>query len=169
MIETEIHITGDEKILDYCQKNNIKCLTIENLTPGHTVLSKEYITSINKRFENVRDAEYYLTGVEYDMELCGIDVIRGKIEVPYTKSIDPIYLECHYSGRITPVKDNLCHPVSRKIPDNQPYMKTVRCYDSNKFEEFVNDWQNVADIEACVYDSSPVLHDKKWLDAWQAK
>jgi hypothetical protein len=103
------------------------------------------------------------------MELCGVKVIREKIEVPYTKSIDPIYLECHYSGRITPVKDNLYHPVSRKIPDNQPYMKTVRCYDSTKFEEFVNDWQDVADIEACVYDSSPVLHDKNWLDAWQTK
>ncbi len=167
MLDTEIHITGDEKLLDYCQRFNIKCLTIENLGPGSQVLSREYITSINKKFEFIMDARYYLVGVCRDMELYGIKVARVKIETPFypeTSYANAIYLECHYSGFC--VNHNFYHPQSRKIPDNQPYMKTARCYDKSKFEEFVTAWKGVADIEACVFDSSPVLHDKKWFDAW---
>lgn len=167
MIDTEIHITGDEKLLDYCQRFNIKCLTIENLGPGSQVLSREYITSINKKFEEAQDAYWYMIGLCEDMKRKAVKTIRGKIETPFypeTSYTDAIYLECHYSGFC--VNHSFYHPQSRKIPDTQPYMKTVRCYDKSKFEEFVTVWKGVAEIEACVFDSSPILHDKKWFDAW---
>lgn len=168
MLDTEIHITGDEKLLDYCQRFNIKCLTIENLGPGSQVLSREYITSINKKFEESQDAYWYMIGLCEDMKRKTIKTIRGKVEVDYAAiaNLPILYLECHFNCGQLGDSDNLYLPLSRKVPQDSPYMKTARCYKAKNFAKFIETYRDIDNIEACVFDSSPVLHDKKWFDAW---
>lgn len=153
----EIHITGDERIVQAANQRDIKNITIHLLKPNKEVLRTEFMTSFIVKKENYQECKEYV--VELARELSQhSDIIRVKIESPiydeYVK--DSLYIESHFEA-----KDDR-FPMSRNIR-KETILATDRAYDN--YDEFIKNNKG-RDLELCLYDTF-VQEDADWFSLYE--
>lgn len=154
----EIHITGDESIMQRGLQLGLKTIAVELLRPDRTVLRTEYMTSHVQKFENYEACKAEVDKWVGQLKDMGTDIIRVKIESPYYAHyvLESLYMESHFK-----TEDNK-YPLSRNVKKDY-CLGTARVYNNDYYSEFMTKWD---EIELCLYDSD-YLEDADWLDLWE--
>lgn len=165
----EIHITGDEKIIEAAKSLDIKTIVIDLVKPDRSYFRTEYMTSHAQAFDNYEECKAWVDDVVNQLTAAGVKIVRVKIEAPFYKHyIDQsIYFEVHYDAR------NNDYPMSRN-QGKETFLCTAREYDRTKYESL---WQKHGGIfllkppagwvmELCLYDSN-VEEDKDWFALYE--
>lgn len=165
----EIHITGDEKILNIGNELGLKTITIDLLKPNRSYHRTEYMTSQVHHAENYFECKAYVDDIVDKLVDKGVEIKRVKIECPYYKHYDyqSLYLELHYRAGCN------TYPLSHtRGKDEDTYLCTVRTYDKGEYTTLLwNHTRGVVSkrdlvIELCLYDTD-VNEDKDWFDLYE--
>jgi len=154
----EIHITGDESILNNAERLGLRTIVVELLTPDVTVLRNEFMTSHVAKFVNYEACKIWVDDIVLQLKDAGTNIIRVKIESPYYEHYveQSCYIESHFKTE-NPDK----YPISRNVRKSY-YLGTDRVYNQDCYSEFRKKWD---EVELCLYDSD-YLEDADWLDLW---
>lgn len=152
----EIHITGDESILNKALALGLKTISVELLRPDKSVIRTEHMTSAIKKFQNYSYCKEYVDGVVDELNRDGVKIIRVKIESPFYRHYkdQSLYMEAHF------VTSNSKYALSRNIRKTE-FLGTEREYLHDCYEAFV-ERHSGKDIEICLHDTN-VNEDKDWL------
>lgn len=163
----EIHITGNEKIIDAAKPLNLKTITLDLLKPDKSWLRTEYMTSQEHRCDSYDACKKYVDEVVEKLVNAGVEIHRVKIECPlYAKYREQsLYCEIHYRS------DWNKFPLSKNRGKDYCLL-TAREYDKAKYDKLWIDhisckWREPPDCvtELCLYDSN-VNEDKDWFDLY---
>lgn len=156
----EIHITGkDETILNYLNDKQLKGISIDLLTPDHTLLRTEHMSSLQQKFESYELCKNWVDELVSDMVSNNIEIVRIKIECPFYEEYasESVYVESHW--RVP--NDTTCgYPVSRNQGSNK-CLATNRTYDKNTYSQFIEQ-EKGRQVELCMYDSF-IEEDYDWF------
>ncbi len=165
----EIHITGDEKILDAAQDLGLRTITLDLVKPDWSYYRTEYMTSQAHHAPNYEECKKYVDGIVDKLKESGVDIKRVKIECPYLQQYKDrsIYFEVHYKAR------DSRYPLSRNKGKDY-HLCTDREYDRVKYDSL---WQRHSGIfgftppdgfimELCLHDTN-VNEDKDWFDLYE--
>lgn len=158
----EIHITGDESILQAAPQLGLKTISIDLLKPDFSVLRAEHMTScIQHHFDYDSCLKSVLNSVEL-LKSQGVKVQRVKIECPFYEHYkdQACYIESHFNT------EQNYYPISRNRKKST-LLGTVRTYDKDEFDPFFSEWKHVT-VELCLYDDF-VEEDSDWLGLWSHK
>lgn len=152
----EVHITGDESILNHAE---VKTISIDLLRPDKSILRTEHMTSHVCKFENFNKCKSYVDQVTKKLLDSGTNIVRVKVECPYYKHYvdQSLYIESHF------VDNGFKYP-SSKNKNKHSILATKREYDHSKYEAFTKKSKNEI-IELCLYDTN-VQEDKDWFDLY---
>jgi hypothetical protein len=163
----EIHITGDEAIIDASKPLGIKTIVIDLVKPDKSYFRTEYMTSHTRISYDYEDCKQWVDDLVAKLTTAGVKIVRVKIECPlYPQYRDKsLYFEVHYEGERA--------PMSRNHGKNF-YLCTAREYDRSKYDAL---WQKHGGIflftppphwtmELCLYDTN-VEEDKDWFDLYE--
>jgi hypothetical protein len=155
----EIHITGDESIMEVGPQLGMKTIAIDLLKPNKELLRTEYMTSDVKKLSNFALCKSHVFWVVEQFESFGVKIHRVKIECPFYDHYlhSGRYIESHF-----PTTD-IVYPISRN-QKKTTISATAREYDQTQFTAFAKKWVDVT-VEICLYDSN-VEGDKDWFDLW---
>lgn len=164
----EVHITGDDKIIEAAKPLAVKTIVIDLVKPDRSYFRTEYMTSHACHFENYEECKIYVDDLVNQLTVAGVEIARVKIECPfYPKYKDKsIYFEVHYDAR------NNDYPMSRN-KGKDSFLCTAREYDKNKYDSL---WQKHGGMappsnwvmELCLYDTN-VEEDKDWFDLYEQR
>ena len=156
MIPFEVHITGDQNIL---QVPNLKTIAINLLKPDQSFLRTEYMTSQVLYASNFDHICRQVTNICLELEKLTL-IQRIKIECPFYQQFaeQALYIESHF---LTEQGD---FPISRN-QNKTVLLGTDREYNSAKFDDFRRKWSGKT-IELCVLDTYPE-EDADWFEFWQ--
>lgn len=162
----EVHITGDENIIEAARQLNLKTIEIDLVKPDKSYFRTEYMTSQVCRHENYHDCKEYVDGAVIELIKMGIDVKRVKIECPYYPEYKDrsLYFEIHYET------DGNLYPLSKNKRKNT-YLCTAREYDKNKYDDLIKKHYNKDKtppewtMELCLYDTD-ILEDVDWFNLY---
>lgn len=165
----EIHITGDEKIIEVGNKLNVKTIVLDLVKPDKSYLRTEYMTSCVHHCENYNECKKFVDNLVNQLVDEGVQIARVKIECPFYPQYkdQSLYFEVHYQARC-----NL-YPLSQNCGKDY-YLCTAREYDKDKYDSL---WQKHGGIfllgppphwtmELCLYDTN-VKEDKDWFDLYE--
>lgn len=166
----EIHITGDEKIIETAKELGIKTIVIELVKHDRSYLRTEHMTSHVYRCNNYDECKAWVDNLVNQLVAKGVQIARVKIECPfYPKYKDQsIYFEVHYDAV------NQFHwryPLSRN-QGKTVYLCTAREYDKAKYHDLADKHcglcvnQAGMVMELCLYDTN-VEEDKDWFDLYE--
>jgi hypothetical protein len=149
----EIHITGEEAILEAANKLGVKNITIDLLAPDRKHHRTEYMTSDVKRFANYDSCKEY---VDKLVKQLGVHIIRVKIESPYYAHYkdQSCYIESHFDT------ENNEYPISRN-QNKTTCLSTDRCYEKDSYDAFREKYEGKV-VELCLFDSY-VEEDFDWF------
>jgi hypothetical protein len=153
----EIHITGDESVIENAKKLDMSHISIDLLKPDKSVLRREHMTSHVRSFKDYEDCKAYVDEKVEAFKTLGTEIYRVKIETLYYEEfVDrSCYIESHF---IDVDKGN--YPISRNARKTE-ILGTDREYDKAKYEEFRLKHKG-REVELCVYDTF-VDEDKDWF------
>jgi hypothetical protein len=154
----EVHITGDERIIEACKKFDIKTISVDLLRPDGSKLRTEHMTSTVVRFTDYSECIQNVLELRDKIQRwCGVH--RVKVECPvYDHYLDrSLYIESHFD-----TTDNL-FPISRNAK-KATWMGTDRTYDHAEYDEFRERWKGET-IELALFDSN-LEEDWDWLELW---
>lgn len=157
----EIHITGDESILEKANSLNLKTISINLLKPNKEVLRTEHMTSIIAKFENKDVCLGYVKDIANELANMGVKIIRVKVETPYYEHYvkDSLYMESHF------VDDSMKLPTSQNVKKTK-LLATDRTYDQNNYKKFKNLYtKDGYELELCIFDSY-VEEDVDWFNLY---
>jgi hypothetical protein len=158
----EVHITGNESILNSAKSLGVKTISVDLLHPDGSRLRTEHMTSQIYRFANYQDCKKYVD--ELVGQLVGVEIHRVKIESPcYEHYMDEsLYVESHF-----PATD-WSYPVSRNVR-KEDRLATDREYKEGAEPGYYGFRERHAgrDLELCLYDSNP-QEDLDWLQLYSA-
>lgn len=158
----EVHITGDESIIENAVKlGNLKTITVDLLRPDRSVLRTEYMTALVTKCDQYQTCHDQTMKLVEDFKNLGTKIIRVKIECPpyqhYFNS--SLYMESHFK-----MIDDLTFipffPTSRNQKKNK-LLGTDRTYDKADYKRFSDTHQD-NELELCLYDSF-IDEDLDWL------
>lgn len=155
----EVHITGDESIIQVAQTLGLKTISIDLLKPDKSRLRTEYMTSQVFRFGSYNECKFYIDCRVKELEKHGVQIIRVKIEspdYPHYRS-QSCYMESHFNDR------DGTFPMSRNLRKTS-VLATSREYDKNKYDEFHELYKDV-ELELCLFDSF-VGEDADWFSLY---
>lgn len=152
----EVHITGEEAILEEFKFLGIKTLEVELLDREERVVGKEYMCSLVLKAENLPECKQMVATILTQIKS---EVFRIKIETPFYLDylLDAVYVEVHFP------KVDTVHPFVRNVSSNK-FVSTKREYNVHKFLQLRNEFINYpkAEFELCLYDSN-VNFDNHWI------
>lgn len=153
----EIHITGEQSILEELDNLNIKNITIELLKPNDEVLRTEYMSSFIHHAVDYDECFCYVNALLMNLKS---KIIRVKIESPaYPEYLgQALYVESHF------IPTDKKYPISKNVR-SQKLMATAREYNKTKFTDFINKWKDIADVEICLFDDF-VREDFDWFELY---
>lgn len=156
----EIHITGDESILENGKKLSLKTISVDLLDPNKNVIRTEHMTSQVLKFENFKDCKSSVENMVLKLKQLNTKIIRVKIESCYYEHYVDIskYIESHF------ITENCQYPISRNVRKTE-ILGTDREYNKSNYDKFVQKW-NKEIVELCLYDSF-IEEDSDWLGLWQ--
>lgn len=160
----EIHITGNEKIIEVAGQLGIKTIVIDLVKPDKSYFRTEYMTSHTYKCENYDECKKYVDDLVAKLTDCGI--IRVKIECPLYPQYknQSLYFEVHYEA-----KTNLFPMSQNKGKDY--YLCTAREYNKNRYDVLWRKhgagWTHPPHwvMELCLYDTN-VEEDKDWFNLY---
>lgn len=156
----EIHITGDESIIEVSKTLDLKTIEVWLLHPNKSRFRKECMTSIVKKFENYDSCKEWVDGLELQLRHKGVSIFRVKIESPYYNHYEAqsCYIESHFdaSSSLFPISQN-----ARKTT----FLATDRRYCHDLYQDFLNQYKNTV-VELCLYDSD-VEEDRDWFNLYR--
>ncbi len=158
----EIHITGDESIIEKAKSLNLKTITINLLNPDKSVLRTEYMTSIRVKFDNYEICRNYVKDISNELRNMGVNIIREKIETPYYEHYknQSLYMESHF------VNDEMKLPTSRNVR-KKDLLATDRTYNLNEYDNFKKQYSKEGvELELCLFDTF-VEEDLDWFVKYQ--
>lgn len=160
----EIHITGDEKIIEVAKKLDVKTIVIDLVKPDRSYFRTEYMTSHTRMSHDYDDCKQWVNDLVKQLTTAGVNIVRVKIECPfYPKYRDrSIYFEVHYDA-----VSNV-YPMSRN-KGKDSFLCTAREYDKDKYDDLA--WRHSGvtrdcTMELCLYDTN-VEEDKDWFDLYE--
>lgn len=156
----EIHVTGDESIIENANKLGWKTIEIDLLKPDGSVLRREYMTSEIRKYKSLTNAFDDLILLTSNLHIMGTTVIRSKIEAPPYPYLSPLafYLESHFETNSNE------YPISRNSKKTK-ILATDREYNPDNFNAFIEKYKG-RELEICLYDSD-VNEDKDWFNLWE--
>jgi hypothetical protein len=165
----EIHITGDEKIIEAAQELGIKTIVLDLVKPDKSYFRTEYMTSHADSFQNYNKCKTWVDELVSKLTEAGVNIIRVKIECPYYPQYKDksLYFEVHYESSTN------AFPMSQNHGKDF-YLCTAREYDRSKHDAL---WQKHGGIfllappphctmELCLYDTN-IEEDKDWFDLYE--
>lgn len=168
----EIHITGNKRILEVGKLLGVKTISIDLLRPDFSVLTTEYMTSIEYKCCDFKEAYAYTTELNRQFWVNFVDVQRVKIECPPYEEYFPksLYLETHYyDGGQNPESPLSINQNRYKLglPIEESLLSTERTYDKSKYKEFMkNKTGNHQIFEIALLDTNVGL-DSKWFSLYE--
>lgn len=160
----EVHITGDESIIENAVKaGNLKTIVIDLLKPDGSVLRTEYMTAIITKCDRYQIAYDRTMELVQELQRLGTKIIRVKIECPFYQHYmgQSLYMESHF--RTTSLTD---YPVSRNQKKDY-LLATDRTYNKLEYGEFARLHAD-DELELCLTDSF-IAEDLDWLSLWARK
>lgn len=156
----EVHITGDESIIDVCKDSPIKTIAVDLLRPDLSHLRTEYMTSQIFRFENFSFCKKHVDRIVSRFLKEKVSIFRIKIESPYYPHYveSSLYMESHF-----PYNRTKNYPIS-KSQHKSNYLMTDRTYSKDEYDSFRKKYAN-AEIELCLYDTN-VKEDEDWFELY---
>jgi len=160
----EVHITGDESIIEAAKSLNIRTIVIDLVKPDRSFFRTEHMTSHVCRFDSYDECKEWVDDVVAKLMTAGVNIVRVKIECPYYPSyIDKsIYFEVHYDavGNAYPMSKN---------QGKDSFLCTAREYDKDKYDDL--SWRHSGvsrdcTMELCLYDTN-IEEDKDWFDLYE--
>lgn len=153
----EIHITGEEGIIEELTSMKLKNITVELLRPDNSTLRTEFMSSIVRKFNNYSECAFYVQNLTNNLKS---KIIRVKIESPfYDEFVDQsLYMESHFAPF------NSTYPLSRNKASGK-LMATDREYDKEKYNQFKEVWKD-NELELCLFDSF-VKEDSDWFELYK--
>lgn len=158
----EIHITGEEKIIEVLKSMNIKTLHAELKNPLNETIGVEYMSSFTQEFNNYELCKKWVDNLVNELIFKDVKLYRVKIECPYFYNHYKemaVYLECHFPT----TEFNKQYPFVLNV-NSKKYVSTDRVYLKSEFEPFIQKWGQVhhSEIEYCLFDDN-VRHDDLWV------
>lgn len=156
----EIHITGDQSIIENAQKLGWKTIEIDLLRPDGSILRREYMTSEVRKYNRRLNVYIDILFLKFCLKYMGTKIYRSKIETtPYPYLFPSAkYVEAHFEV------DNNEYPISRNAKKTK-ILATDREYNPDNFKSFLEKHKG-RELELCIYDTN-VNEDKDWLDLWE--
>lgn len=154
----EIHITGDERIIEAAKKYELKAISVELLRPDGSVLRTEHMTSQVMKFPDYEACIQVVLNMRDELaRWCAI--YRVKVECPvYDHYIErSLYLESHFDTK------EFAFPISRNVR-KETLMGTDRTYNHAEYPSFREQWKGKT-LELALYDSH-LQEDWDWLGLW---
>lgn len=157
----EVHITGDENIIEVCKNNGYKSISVDLLKPNQSILRTEYMTSMILKHNNYKECKIAVDNCVNIIKNNKVNVIRVKIESPfYEHYIDQsLYMESHFEAT------NDKYPMSRN-KRKTTILATEREYDKKLYNQFINRWKDSKELELCLYDTW-IDEDKDWFELYE--
>lgn len=168
MEKFEIHVTGSPDIIDVLADLGYKSLHAEMRNPVNENIGVEYMSSFVREFEDFESCRTWTTIFAAALSTLGVNVVRVKIECPYTYEHyrdKAIYVEAHFpTDRSNPTYPFVYNVRSKKL------VSTDRVSDRELFDESVERWKSVGitEIELCLYDDN-VEHDSEWIKSFEKR
>ncbi len=155
----DLHITGDERILQASADVGLKTISIELLTKELEVIRVQHMTSVVLQFQSFADCLAHVNDVIVPALAAKSDIVRVKIESPvYDHYIEQsLYLESHF------VVEDTKYPASRNAK-KAAILGTDRVYDHMMYDMFREKWKNET-LELCLYDTF-IEEDDDWFKHW---
>lgn len=163
MFETfEVHITGNQSILQAAKSFRLKTIAIELLKPNYSFLRTEYMTShVYHQFKCFEDCYKHVEEVVEQLRDF-TDILRVKIECPYYEHYvdQSCYIESHF------VAFDATYPMSRN-KSKTIILATDRSYNKEEYDRFTNpdDRRKAEIVELCLYDNH-IEEDLDWMSLY---
>jgi hypothetical protein len=158
----EVHITGDEKIIETAKSLNVRTIVIDLVKPDKSYFRTEYMTSHTYRCENYDECKVYVDDIVAKLKEAGVNIVRVKIECPLYPQYRErsLYFEVHYGAY------NNTYPLSRNKGKDH-FLCTAREYDRSKYDDLARKHLCfLPTMELCLYDTN-VEEDKDWFDLYE--
>ena len=160
----EIHITGDEKIIEAGGNLGIKTIVIDLVKPDKSYYRTEHMTSHVHHARNYDECKTYVDELVDKLITLGVQIKRVKIECPFYQGYvnRSLYFEIHYDS-----EDNK-YPLSQNR-GKDTYLCTVRTYEKKEYYvllyKYARDPKPNQVMELCLHDTD-VNEDKDWFDLY---
>lgn len=158
----EVHITGDNTIIENASKLNIKTIVVNLLRPTKEFFRSEAMTSFVVKFETFELCKKHVDQIVDKLKKMGTIIYREKIESPlyehYTER--SLYMESHF----TAINDQ--YPISQNARKTT-YLATDRVYDKNQYSAFAEKYKD-KELELCLHDTNPT-EDSDWFNLYKQK
>lgn len=155
----EVHITGDESILEVGKRLGVKTIAIDLLRKDRSVLRSEFMTSEIMKCPDYETCKKQVRELVAKLEEARVPIVRVKIESPYYEHYvdQSLYMESHFET----IDD--FSPISRNR-NKTKFLSTEREYIHERYDEFREVYAD-KELELCLYDSD-VYEDKDWFDLY---